>query len=88
MRPSNFLVSHTWYTIWISFARKFQLSLTFSDALYVIWCGILSAGQMIFHAHVLSAVLMQFYIAGLGCDFGVHFLHVESIIALHITFPR
>ena len=59
--------------------------------IYVIWCGILSAGQMIFHAHVLSAVLMQFYIAGLGCGFGVtqlHFLHVESIIALHITFPR
>ena len=75
MRPSNFLVSHTWYTIWISFARKFQLLLTFSDALHIC--------DMVWY--------MQFYIAGLGCGFGVtqlHFLHVESIIALHITFPR
>ena len=34
---------------------------------YVILCGILSAGQMIFHAHIQSAVLMQLYNLDFGC---------------------
>ena len=36
-------------------------------------CVCVSAGQMIFHAHVQSAcaVLMQFCIGDLGCGFGV-----------------
>ena len=49
--------------------RKSLGNLSFSDALYVT--DILSAGQMMFHAHVQSAVLMQSYIGHLGCGFRV-----------------
>ena len=32
---------------------------------------IVNAGQMMFHAHIQSVILMQFYIGHLGCGFGV-----------------
>ena len=50
----------------LSFCRKSLGNLSFSDA-----TDILSAEQMMCHAHIQSAVLMQFYIGHLGCGFGV-----------------
>ena len=38
---------------------------------YMHVTDISSAGQMMFHAHIQSAVLMQFYIGHLGCGFEV-----------------